>query len=745
MTDKPAEPEHHHSTPPDSNARSKMSEGYHDRWLPAEVKVEPVESEEEEVDFTNLNIPSDDDKDADHSTTTQGPGHDHELDLETTVKLEFEDEDSSSDASLKVCRPRQRWNRKAAAYKNIRSYRQRERDRGRERRKTKEVSEPKPKKATQGLAKTSKELTEEERARKKMEIYLQNQAWRASFSKEEWEERMSRQRAQKRAAYARKSAEEKKIAYQKFREKLNNLSEDKRKKVREMNTKSCHKYMQKLKKEDPDRYRKYTVGAMHKSYGNVLEYQRRKTATETPEEREKRLLRYRISQARKKEKERLDQEGITAPEQVNKRLAQVEAEVRSRPIKKTEYKPRMKARKPHSNSSRDPVVTVAASVTPTPSTDQPDAHTCSLVEKSLKPVEPAGKCIQESEAFEDSLPTPTPPSPERATARAQPDVDTSRDLPELLAKRKKITNVTTEICDMCGETCKDKRRLLLHKHTVHSCDSSSFQCPSCSHLATSSRGLWHHYVSSHGGLSALSDLPAFQHEVRLKTTPKRDPRYQDAPNICEICGKQFRQKCTLDDHVRRAHQGKGYYCTVCSADCQSSVKLWRHQVERHKMRDLPPPPGVQVVLCRYCGQMIMRGYEAHVRKKHPESLEEFRKSQDNIKLPNANKTRTSRTHQDDETDVTESSTRKKTTGPYVRPRSGPSKIFDYCHQCSKLIRRDLMVRHMRQKHAKCFACPDCGREFGEVYKVHEHYREVHAFEYVEVHFIIILKNNVTFL
>ncbi|CAL8068639.1 unnamed protein product [Orchesella dallaii] len=153
------------------------------------------------------------------------------------------------------------------------------------------------------------------------------------FRPEEWKERNR---------FSTLPVEKKMRIMEKHKAYMKRLPEERRKKYHKT---AMTNYINKLKQTNPAKW------------DQMMEKNRNKIAEETPEERQKRLLRYKVYQAKRKARVQLEVEGILTNEELERRLEEVVSQVEEKdrlererkPVDPAEYKPRENARKPKKN------------------------------------------------------------------------------------------------------------------------------------------------------------------------------------------------------------------------------------------------------------------------------------------------------------------------------------------------------------------------------------------------------------
>ncbi|CAL8136970.1 unnamed protein product [Orchesella dallaii] len=200
-------------------------------------------------------------------------------------------------------------------------------------------------------ASLTEEEWEQEEFQRKMKGYMRSVAYRAKFTREEWAEKQKEIKGRSYGRFATLPIEKKRMRMEKHKAYMKRLAPERRKQYYQ---KAMRKYTKRLKETDP--------GKWEQVYSNILKANRDRIARETKEERQKRLLRYKIYQAKRKAKAELEKEGIVSNEEIEGRLAEVvrlveendklKPEKKKKKMKKTKKvdpalkaRPRRKARK----------------------------------------------------------------------------------------------------------------------------------------------------------------------------------------------------------------------------------------------------------------------------------------------------------------------------------------------------------------------------------------------------------------
>ncbi|CAL8068635.1 unnamed protein product [Orchesella dallaii] len=185
------------------------------------------------------------------------------------------------------------------------------------------------------------EEAEQAEIQQKMKRYLGYLAYKAKFRPEEWKEK-----EKMRQKFSTFSVEKKMRVTKRNKAYMKRLPEETRKKYRKI---AWTNYINKLKQTNPAKWEQ------------IYERNRKRVAEETAEERHRRLLGYKVYQAKRKAKIQLEKEGVLTAEEIERRLEEVVKQVEEKdrlereknPVDPADYQPREKARKPKKKSQQE--------------------------------------------------------------------------------------------------------------------------------------------------------------------------------------------------------------------------------------------------------------------------------------------------------------------------------------------------------------------------------------------------------
>nr|XP_054930136.1 uncharacterized protein LOC126536779 [Dermacentor andersoni] len=201
--------------------------------------------------------------------------------------------------------------------------------------------------------------------------------------------------------------------------------------------------------------------------------------------------------------------------------------------------------------------------------------------------------------------------------------------------RKRDTNLTPLVCEICGSTFSSTSSLNVHK-TLHG--EKRFQCDVCGkRFHRKDLLLEHHAV--HGDPT----YPCPTCQKLFKTKKSLDVHMMIHSGVkrfkCGVCGKEFFQKGNLQKHEDTHLSERRHRCTVCQKVFTTRESLARHMLEHsrgkiftcgvcgrafvkeHQLRSHHRMfHSNQVYTCCYCGLSLKlrHSLKRHLRKKHPE-------------------------------------------------------------------------------------------------------------------------------
>ncbi|XP_051170852.1 zinc finger protein 112-like isoform X5 [Leptopilina boulardi] len=150
-------------------------------------------------------------------------------------------------------------------------------------------------------------------------------------------------------------------------------------------------------------------------------------------------------------------------------------------------------------------------------------------------------------------------------------------------------------CNFCDFTCSTRNILHIHKshHRVIN-DSNIFICNYCGFRAKKKTFIHTHIKKKHLKISLTEkddiNTPKFyfcqqcdyknksKYELKIHVIRKHTDDYKFP---CETCGKKFKVRGDLTNHVRFSHKEQPVICDVCGKTCMNSNSLYVHQKFAH--------------------------------------------------------------------------------------------------------------------------------------------------------------------
>ncbi|XP_046141149.1 zinc finger protein 675-like isoform X1 [Osmia bicornis bicornis] len=147
-------------------------------------------------------------------------------------------------------------------------------------------------------------------------------------------------------------------------------------------------------------------------------------------------------------------------------------------------------------------------------------------------------------------------------------------------------------CDLCDFACSKKSTLYSHKRR-HKVDIAEvYLCNECSFKTNKKSSLYSHIKRKHRPAKSLTADGQPQLFYCTQCEYKNKNKYElkvhfarkhtkDFKFSCEICGKKFKVKGDLTNHIRFSHKEQPVMCDVCGKTCPNSNSLYVHQKFAH--------------------------------------------------------------------------------------------------------------------------------------------------------------------
>ncbi|KAF7406016.1 hypothetical protein HZH68_005385 [Vespula germanica] len=160
---------------------------------------------------------------------------------------------------------------------------------------------------------------------------------------------------------------------------------------------------------------------------------------------------------------------------------------------------------------------------------------------------------------------------------------------------KKHSNKATleERCDLCDFKCAKKSTLYSHKrqHKIEALNQV-YACNECDFKTIKRTSLYSHIKRKHKTMRSCTgnDQPELfycnqcdyknknKYELKVHVARKHTDDFKFS---CETCGKKFKVKGDLTNHIRFSHREQPVICDVCGKTCLNSNSLYVHQKFAH--------------------------------------------------------------------------------------------------------------------------------------------------------------------
>jgi len=150
-----------------------------------------------------------------------------------------------------------------------------------------------------------------------------------------------------------------------------------------------------------------------------------------------------------------------------------------------------------------------------------------------------------------------------------------------------------QVCYLCGATLNSLNTLASHikGHLL------PYSCDGC---ARRFRSMYE--LKEHGLACKTGDSQPFQCDVcgtrfTLRGNLRRHRLSHKGNSVCHVCGKSFRHKQSLDEHMKLCHQKGALWCSLCELSFHRPDRLEEH-MERHAKRK------INTFACSVCGRKL---------------------------------------------------------------------------------------------------------------------------------------------
>ncbi|CAL8135909.1 unnamed protein product [Orchesella dallaii] len=608
-----------------------------------------------------------------------------------------------------------------------------------------------------------------------MNIYLRRMAWQAKFTPEEWKEKQK-----KKKKFAALPVEKKKVIMAKRKAYMERIPVERKKKYQQT---AVRNYMNRAK-QDPAKWEQL--------YGKMIQANRNKIARETPEERQKRLLRYKVYQAKRKAKIQMEEEGLLTEAEIQRRLEEVVRQVEekdrleraNKPVDTAEYKPRENARKPKKKSKAENAE-IEFRIKETCPPHSPSVQDSPQKQQEFPSSSKFNLHVEVEDWTEsDSQDAPVSPSPaeeESSWVDNVPDHDDDHDHEDHEDHADDHDDDDEDHEDHADDHDDDDE-----DHADDHDESDAIETENLSGNLNVKEEVPTSPISTPPSPSAhiedeqVQALPTTSLKVEKVSEVDEEVTSHSHPvekikvelenrAICEECGKcLYPQSMKVHKHLfHNPSKVSSFKCPKCSKEFASSHRLWDHYLNIHdeekkvlaKESSAALSTNAGPFICEQCGKEYSQkaNLETHVKHVHLgeriicEICGKEEQSQGKLWRHKIAKHPELKTPPPKGMIICQYCSEpvlrslfhhvKKThpdkyqefidSGAHIVPGKKKVRKMTKCVECDKELRLDDMKRHMRNIHghgSKAIPCPHCGKEFQEGHKVTEHIRRVHAID-----------------
>lgn len=178
-------------------------------------------------------------------------------------------------------------------------------------------------------------------------------------------------------------------------------------------------------------------------------------------------------------------------------------------------------------------------------------------------------------------------APSELECKSEPSISTRA------TKKQTSKKIVEEQCNLCDFKCSKKSTLYSHKRQHKIVEISDvYSCNECIFKTNKKSSLYSHIKRKHKvAKSCASDgQPQLfycnqcdyknknKYELKVHVARKHTDDFKFS---CETCGKKFKVKGDLTNHIRFSHKEQPVICDVCGKTCLNSNSLYVHQKFAH--------------------------------------------------------------------------------------------------------------------------------------------------------------------
>ncbi|KAK7792740.1 hypothetical protein R5R35_007059 [Gryllus longicercus] len=275
------------------------------------------------------------------------------------------------------------------------------------------------------------------------------------------------------------------------------------------------------------------------------------------------------------------------------------------------------------------------------------------------------------------------------------------------------------VCEYCGRSFRTRKTLKEHHIALHS-DDRPYKCDKCDKNYGSLSSLDIHKATHSSETPYLCDLcgKTFKHVSNLRSHKRSHLDESDKNRqICLKCGKGFRSRFHLSEHMNVHDGNRPYTCEVCGKRFHKKIQLRQHG-SAHS--------GTQPYKCPICGVRFNRrgNMTQHVKRHSQERKYTCRVC--NEAFPTLGAVLNHR-KKHSEVEVQRSMQQHQ---QQQLAGEDPDEAAFKCTVCGKLLaKKESLSIHMRSHTGeKLYPCPECGKRLSNKGSLTYHMRSFHTGE-----------------